>query len=49
MTRECICPQEKIRRITYDGGQSGFYTIDLCKDCYLQDDKQFVKMEVELN
>ncbi len=49
MTRECVCTQDKVYRITFDGGQSGLYAIDFCNDCYLQDDKKFVKTEVKLN
>lgn len=49
MTRECVCTQAKAYRITFDGGSSGFYTVDFCENCYLQDDKKFVKIEVKLN
>jgi len=48
MIRECVCAQEKTHGVTFDGGSSGFYTVNFCKDCYLQDDKKFVKMEVRL-
>jgi len=48
MTRECMCSQEKKYRLTFDGGNSGFYTVDFCNGCYLQEDKNFVKTEVKL-
>ena len=50
MTRECICPHEKTHRITFDGGNSGFYIVDFCENCYLQEDKKWmIKVEVIQN
>jgi hypothetical protein len=48
MTRECMCVKEKTYQLIFDGGNSGFYTVDFCDDCYFQEDKKFVKTEVKL-
>ena len=50
MSREGICSQEKIYRVTFDGGNSGFYTVDFCENCYLQEDKKWItRVEVIQN
>lgn len=48
MTRECVCIQEKIHRVIFDGGSSGFYTVDLCENCYSKEDRKFLISEEKL-
>jgi hypothetical protein len=33
---------EKRFRITFDGGDSGYYIVDYCQKCFDSDDKQFL-------
>lgn len=45
---ECKCNDGKTHRLTFDGGQSGPYKVDLCHNCYKIEDKQFMVSESEV-
>lgn len=42
---ECKCSEEKKHRLTFDGGVSGQYTVDVCEKCYQKEDKEFLIRE----
>jgi hypothetical protein len=39
---ECNCENEKKYRLTFDGGDSGYYLVEYCQKCFDLDDKQFM-------
>ncbi|MCV0410100.1 hypothetical protein [Nitrosopumilus sp.] len=39
---ECECESEKRFRITFDGGDTGDYSVEYCQSCFDKDDKQFM-------
>lgn len=39
---ECECTSEKRIRAIFDGGNSGYYSVDYCQSCFDGDDKQFL-------
>ena len=41
-TFECQCPKPKKQRLTFDGGSSGKYVVDLCEDCRDREDCEFL-------
>ena len=41
----CICNNPKKFKLTFDGGSSGQYLLELCKSCYDKEDKQFLIAE----
>ena len=45
---QCKCSDEKKHRLTFDGGSSGQYNIDLCEKCNIKDDKSFLIHSQEL-
>lgn len=45
---ECKCEGAKTHRLTYDGGSSGQYVVEFCRQCYEKEDKNFMISEKEL-
>ncbi|HXG13603.1 MAG TPA: hypothetical protein VNK25_00535 [Candidatus Nitrosotenuis sp.] len=41
----CKCNRPKRHRLTFDGGSSGNYDLELCEPCYEQQDKKFLISE----
>ena len=39
---ECQCNKQKKVRLTFDGGTSGSYHIELCKSCFEKEDEEFL-------
>lgn len=44
----CKCGETKTHCLTYDGGSSGQYVLELCQSCYSEEDRQFVISEEEI-
>lgn len=44
---ECNCKRRKKFRLTLDGGSSGKYILELCSDCYADQNKKFLLKEEE--
>jgi len=42
---ECGCNNQKKVRLTFDGGSSGTYLVELCKSCYAKEDEKFLISE----
>ena len=41
----CLCKEAKIYRLTFDGGSTGNYLVELCFACYKNQDKSFLITE----
>lgn len=41
--------QPKLKRLTFDGGIQGYYTLELCPSCYEKQSKRFLVNEEPLN
>jgi hypothetical protein len=44
----CRDDRPKNRRLIFDGGQMGQYSVDLCDICYRKQDKKFLSKEMKL-
>lgn len=42
---QCFCDVVKIHRLIFDGGSSGNYQVELCSNCYGNQDKKFLVKE----
>ena len=42
---ECNCKRRKKFRLTFDGGSTGHYVIELCQTCHCQEDSKFLIKE----
>ena len=45
---ECRCGNPKIHKLTFDGGSSGDYILELCDDCYVFQNKEFLIDEEDI-
>lgn len=45
---ECECSSIKNHKVTFDGGSTGNYVIEMCQTCYDNDDKRFIISEERL-
>jgi len=45
----CKCKRQIKHRLTFDGGSTGEYQIELCDVCYSNEDKQFLISEEVLH
>ncbi|MGI0008521.1 MAG: hypothetical protein ACRD92_02765 [Nitrosopumilaceae archaeon] len=45
---QCKCQKPKMSRLTFDGGSSGQYVVEICQECYKDDDKKFLVSEERL-
>ena len=45
---ECKCAEAKTHHLTFDGGSSGQYTVDMCEKCNLSENKSFLITSQEL-
>ena len=41
----CKCQNSKKFKLTLDGGSTGQYVLELCKQCYEHEDKRFLISE----
>lgn len=44
-TYSCFCEEDKIFRLTYDGGNQDRYAIRLCQKCYDLESKEYMISE----
>ena len=44
----CKCKFPRKYRLTFDGGSSGNYSIELCESCYWNEDKKYLISEEKL-
>jgi len=44
-TFTCNCSSKKTHLLELDGGIMGYYSVRLCSDCYLAQDKKFLIKE----
>jgi len=44
----CSCKRVKEYKLLFDGGSSGKYVVNLCVDCYDEEDKRFLISEERL-
>lgn len=43
---ECPCAAKKKYKLVFDGGVLGYYSLELCKSCYVIQNKKFLINEV---
>ncbi len=48
-TFQCFCESQKKHRLIFDGGSDGEYSLDLCEECYSNQDKKFLSSEKIIN
>lgn len=42
---ECICDASKKYKLTFDGGKTGQYSVEVCENCYKNYDMRFLISE----
>lgn len=48
MIYSCSCSSSKKFRLTYDGGSTGEYQLELCQRCHDEKPRKFLLSEVEI-
>lgn len=44
----CLCKRKKVFELTFDGGSSGKYVLELCKKCRLLETDDYLLEEVRI-
>lgn len=45
----CNCKEAKTRRLVFDGGSTGEYSVEMCEKCYGNEDKKFFLREESIS